>query len=177
MSTPIVIDCDPGHDDAIALLLALASPEVDLLAVTTVAGNTTVDKTTRNALAVLELAGRSDVPVAQGSEVPLERDLVTAEHVHGTTGLDGPSIAEPTAQPVAEGAVPFLAELLERSPSPVTLIPVGPLTNIAMLITGHGDVMGNIDRIVVMGGSIGLGNVTPAAEFNIYVDPEAADIV
>lgn len=174
---PIIIDCDPGHDDAIALLLAVASPEVELLGVTTVAGNTTLDKTTRNALATLELAGRSDVPVAAGSEQPLRRPLVTAEHVHGTTGLDGPHISDPSTPTHAHGAVPFLAELLEEADTPVTLIPVGPLTNIARLLTGHPEVMDRIERIVLMGGAIGLGNITPAAEFNIFVDPEAAAVV
>jgi inosine-uridine nucleoside N-ribohydrolase len=174
---PVIIDCDPGHDDAIALMLAAASPELELIGVTTVAGNTTVDKTTRNALAVLELVGRSDIPVATGSEAPLRRDLVTAEHIHGSTGLDGPRISEPAAQPHRLGAVPFLAEALAASDRPVTLIPVGPLTNIAMLLTGHPELHDRIDRIVLMGGSMGLGNVTPAAEFNIYVDPEAASIV
>ncbi len=176
-STPVVIDCDPGHDDAIALMLALASPELDVLGVTTVAGNTTVDKTTRNALAVLELIGRPEIPVAMGSDVPLRRDLVTAEHVHGATGLDGPRIDEPTTSSHRLGSVPFLAEVLGNADTPVTLIPVGPLTNIAMLLTGHPELIDNIERIVLMGGSIGLGNVTPAAEFNIYVDPEAAAIV
>jgi inosine-uridine nucleoside N-ribohydrolase len=174
---PIIIDCDPGHDDAIALLLALASPEVELLGVTTVAGNATLDKTTRNALVTLELAGRSDVPVAAGSEQPLRRPLVTAEHVHGTTGLDGPHISDPSTPAHALGAVPFLVELLQAAETPVTLIPVGPLTNIARLLTGHPEVIDRIERIVLMGGAIGLGNITPAAEFNIFVDPEAAAVV
>ena len=156
---PVIIDCDPGHDDAIALMLATASPELELIGVTTVAGNTTVDKTTRNALAVLELVGRSDISVAVGSEVPLQRDLVTAEHIHGSTGLDGPRIAEPVTQPHRLAAVPFLAQALASSDRRVTLIPVGPLTNIAMLITSHPELVDRIDRIVIMGGSIGLGNV------------------
>lgn len=175
--TPIVIDCDPGHDDAIALLLALASPEVDVVGVTTVAGNTTLDKTTRNALVTLELAGRVDVPVAAGSEQPLRRRLATAEHVHGATGLDGPHVSEPSLEPHHLGAIPFLVELLGRTEERVTLVPVGPLTNIARLLTGHPDLVERIERIVLMGGSIGLGNVTPAAEFNIFVDPEAAAVV
>lgn len=174
---PILIDCDPGHDDAIALMLAAASPEVELVGVTTVAGNATVDKTTRNALAVLELIGRTDLPVATGSDIPLERDLVTAEYVHGATGLDGPEISEPTTRPHELGAVAFLAQILAASDQPITLIPVGPLTNIAKLIAAHPELVKRIERIVLMGGSIGLGNITPAAEFNIYVDPEAADLV
>ncbi len=175
--TPIVIDCDPGHDDAIALLLALASPEVEVMGVTTVAGNATLDKTTRNALVTLELAGRTDVPVAAGSEQPLRRRLVTAEHVHGATGLDGPPVAQPSLEPLGIGAVPFLVDLLRRTEERITLVPVGPLTNIARLLTGHPDLVDRIERIVLMGGSIGLGNVTPAAEFNIFVDPEAAAVV
>ena len=174
---PVVIDCDPGHDDAIALMLAAASPEIDLIGVTTVAGNTTVEKTTRNALAVLELIGRTDVPVAVGSDVPLERNLVTAEYVHGSTGLDGPELLDPVMQPHELGAVSFLARTLEDSDRGITLIPVGPLTNIARLISAHPDLVERIERIVLMGGAMNLGNITPAAEFNIYVDPEAADLV
>lgn len=174
---PTLIDCDPGHDDAIALMLAATSPEIQLIGVTTVAGNTTVAKTTRNALAVLELIGRTDVPVAMGSDVPLKRDLVTAEYVHGATGIDGPNMTEPTARPHQLGAVAFLATTLTASDRPMTLIPVGPLTNIAMLITAHPELVERIERIVLMGGSIGLGNITPAAEFNMYVDPEAASLV
>lgn len=174
---PVVIDCDPGHDDAIALMLAAASAEVELLGVTTVAGNTTVDKTTRNALAVLELIGRTDVPVAMGSDVPLERNLITAEHVHGSTGLDGPELPAPVMQPHELSAVPFLANALATSDQAVTLIPLGPLTNIAMLISAHPDLVERIEQIVMMGGAINLGNITPAAEFNVYVDPEAADLV
>jgi inosine-uridine nucleoside N-ribohydrolase len=174
---PVIVDCDPGHDDAIALMLAAASPEIDLLGVTTVAGNTTIDKTTRNALAVLELIGRTDVPVAMGSDVPLERNLVTAEHVHGSTGLDGPELHNPPMQPHELGAVSYLARTLAASDRRITLIPVGPLTNIAMLISAHPDLVEGIERIVLMGGAINLGNITPAAEFNIFVDPEAADLV
>ena len=171
MSTKIVIDCDPGHDDAIAILLALASPEVELLGVTTVAGNQTLDKTTRNALVTLEVAGRADIPVATGAEAPLSRALRTAAHVHGETGLDGPELVEPQAQPVAEHAADFLAELITPG---VVLVPTAPLTNIALLLERHPDVRDRIERIVWMGGAIGEGNVTPAAEFNSFVDPEAA---
>ncbi len=174
MSTPIVIDCDPGHDDAIAILLALASPEVELRGVTTVAGNQTLDKTTRNALKVLELAGRSDIPVAAGADRPLKRDLRTAAHVHGESGLDGPDLPEPTAKPVDAHAADLLAELLEPG---VMLVPTGPLTNVALLLERHPDVKDRLERIVWMGGAIGEGNVTPAAEFNAFVDPEAAAAV
>lgn len=171
MSTPILIDCDPGHDDAIAILLALASPEVELRAVTTVAGNQTLDKTTRNALKVLELVGRTDVPVAAGADRPLERTLRTAAHVHGESGLDGPALPEPTAQPLGVHAVDLLDELIEPG---VVLVPTGPLTNVALLLRRHPDVRERLDRIVWMGGAIAEGNVTPAAEFNAFVDPEAA---
>jgi pyrimidine-specific ribonucleoside hydrolase len=173
-SIPIVIDCDPGHDDAIAILLALACPEVELCAVTTVAGNQTVDKTTRNALVVLEVAGRADVPVAAGAAAPLRRTLQTAPHVHGETGLDGPVFAEPSAHPVAAEAADFLAELLEPG---VVLVATGPLTNVALMIARHPDVRKRLEAIVWMGGAIGEGNATPAAEFNASVDPEAAAAV
>jgi inosine-uridine nucleoside N-ribohydrolase len=169
MSTPIVIDCDPGHDDAIAILLALASPEVELRGITTVAGNQTLEKTTRNALKILELAGRTDIPVAAGAARPLVRELRTAANVHGETGLDGPDLPEPSTAPVDAHAADFLAELLEPD---VVLVPTGPLTNVALLLERHADV--KPERIVWMGGAIAEGNVTPAAEFNAFVDPEAA---
>ena len=171
-SIPVILDCDPGHDDAIALLLALASPELELLGVTTVHGNQTLDKTTANALRVLELAGRADVPVAAGSDRPLVRDLSVARHVHGDSGLDGPVLPEPTHRPIGQGAVDFIVEQLVSSPRPVTLIPTGPLTNIARVLDATGGE--NVERIVLMGGSIAEGNVTPAAEFNIWADPHAA---
>jgi len=171
VTTPIVIDCDPGHDDAIAILLALASPELELLGVTTVAGNQTLDKTTRNALVTLEIAGRSDVPVAAGAAAPLRRDLRTAAHVHGETGLDGPELPEPSVLPVRSHAVDLLAELIDPG---VVLVPTAPLTNIALLLKQHPAVRNRLERIVWMGGAIGEGNVTPAAEFNAFVDPEAA---
>jgi pyrimidine-specific ribonucleoside hydrolase len=173
MSTPIVIDCDPGHDDAMAILLALASPEVELRAVTTVAGNQTLEKTTRNALKVLELAGRSDIPLAAGADTPLRRRLRTAE-VHGETGLDGSNLPEPTKRPLDAHAAELLADAIEPG---VVLVPIGPLTNVALLLQRHPDIRDRLDRIVWMGGAIALGNVTPAAEFNAFVDPEAADAV
>jgi inosine-uridine nucleoside N-ribohydrolase len=174
MTTPIIIDCDPGHDDAIALLLALASPEVELLGVTTVAGNTTLDKTTVNALKVLELAGRTEVPVAAGCDRPLVRDLVVAEYVHGESGLDGPDLPPPVLRPRPEHAVDFIAGVIETHASPVTLVAVGPLTNVALLLARYPGVASRLAGIVSMGGAIATGNVTPAAEFNIYADPEAA---
>jgi inosine-uridine nucleoside N-ribohydrolase len=173
-ATPILIDCDPGHDDAIALLLALASPEVELLGVTTVHGNQTLEKTTLNALRVLELAGRTDVAVAAGADRPLERDLVVAAHVHGESGLDGPVLPEPTTTPTGEHAVDFLAERIVEG---TVLIPTGPLTNVALLLERHPDAAARLAEIVLMGGAIAEGNMTPAAEFNIWADPEAAQAV
>jgi inosine-uridine nucleoside N-ribohydrolase len=165
--TEILLDCDPGHDDAIALLLALASPEVDLVGVTTVAGNQTLDKTTANALRVLELVG-AEIPVAAGADRPLVRELHVAANVHGETGLDGPDLPPAQGRPVGEHAVDFLAE---RVPGR-TLVATGPLTNVALLLARHPDA--RPDRLIVMGGAIAEGNVTPAAEFNIWADPEAA---
>jgi inosine-uridine nucleoside N-ribohydrolase len=166
VTTPIVIDCDPGHDDAIAILLALASPEVELVGVSTVAGNQTLDKTTRNALVTLEIAGRADIPVAAGADAPLRRELRTAAHVHGETGLDGPELPEPSARSVEADP----GEWLEPG---VVLVATAPLTNVARWLE-RGI---RPDRIVWMGGAIAEGNVTPAAEFNAFVDPEAAAAV
>jgi len=174
MATPILIDCDPGHDDAMALLLALASPELELVGVTTVHGNTTLANTTVNALKILELADRTDVPVARGADRPLIREPHVGEHVHGASGLDGPDLPAPTMQIVEPHAVDFLAETLRAAPAPITVIPTGPLTNIALLLAQHPDIGEKIERIVLMGGAIAEGNVTPAAEFNIWIDPEAA---
>jgi pyrimidine-specific ribonucleoside hydrolase len=170
-STPIVIDCDPGHDDAIAILLALASPEVEVRGISVVAGNQTLDKTTTNALKVLELAGRTDIPVVVGADAPLQRPLRTAANVHGESGLDGPDLPVPTTRPVDGAVEDVLADWLEPG---VVLVPTGPLTNVARLLQKHGNVT---DRIVWMGGAIAEGNTTPAAEFNALVDPEAARIV
>jgi inosine-uridine nucleoside N-ribohydrolase len=172
---PVILDCDPGHDDAIALLLALASPELDLLGVTTVYGNQTLEKTTANALRLLELVGRTETPVAAGSVEPLERELVVAAHVHGESGLDGPALPPPSTEPASRDAVAWLAEAVRRAPSPVTLVPTGPLTNIARYLAQHGTE--GIGRVVLMGGAIAEGNMTPAAEFNIWADPEAAQAV
>jgi inosine-uridine nucleoside N-ribohydrolase len=170
VSTPILLDCDPGHDDAIALLLALASPEVELLGITTVAGNQTLEKTTANAIRVLEFVGRGDVPVAAGAERPLVREPFVAAYVHGDSGLDGPALPPAQARPVEQDAVDFLAERVDGA----ALVATGPLTNVAKLLVTRSE---RPDRIVLMGGSIAEGNVTPAAEFNIWADPEAADAV
>ena len=174
MPTPILIDCDPGHDDAMAMLLALASPELEVLGVTTVHGNQTLDKTTANALRVLEFAGFEHVPVAAGAERPLMRTPAVAGSVHSETGLDGPDLPPAAGAPVLAHAVDFLADRLRAAGRPVTLVPTGPLTNIALLLARHPDVAADVERIVLMGGAIAEGNVTPAAEFNIWVDPEAA---
>jgi inosine-uridine nucleoside N-ribohydrolase len=170
----IIIDCDPGHDDAIALLLALASPEVNLLGVTTVAGNQTLPKTTANAIRVLDHVGRTDVPVAAGAARPLTRDLRVAAEVHGETGLDGPNLPPPARRPADVHAIDWIAAAVRDSPRPITLVPTGPLTNIALFMARYPELVGRLERIVLMGGAFGEGNVTPAAEFNIWVDPEAA---
>jgi len=170
--TAIILDCDPGHDDAIALLLALGSPELELVGVTTVSGNQTLDKTTANALRVLEHVDRGDVPVAAGADRPLVRERFVAAYVHGETGLDGPDLPPPAGSPREEHAVDFIAEQIRSRDGALTLVPTGPLTNIALLLALHPDA--RPERIVLMGGAIGEGNRTPAAEFNIWADPEAA---
>jgi pyrimidine-specific ribonucleoside hydrolase len=173
--TPIILDCDPGHDDAIALLLAVASPEVELIGVTTVAGNQTLDKTTNNALRVLEFAGRGDIPVYAGADRPFIRPQDVAAHVHGESGLDGPDLPQPSKSAEAEHAVDYLAREIRARNGKVTLVPTGPLTNVGLLFALHPDAVP--ERIVLMGGAIGEGNRTPAAEFNIWADPEAAQRV
>jgi inosine-uridine nucleoside N-ribohydrolase len=172
MATRILLDCDPGHDDAIALLLALASPELELVGVTTVAGNQTLEKTTANAIRVLEFAGRGEIPVAAGADRPLVREQYVASYVHGETGLDGPDLPPPHSAPLDRHAVDFLADCIREHDGGVTLVPTGPLTNVALLLALHPDA--RPERIVLMGGAIAEGNVTPAAEFNIWADPEAA---
>ena len=174
MSTPVILDCDPGHDDAIALLLALASREVRLLGVTTVAGNQTLEKTTANAIRVLDHVGRGEVPVAAGAPRPLVRERHVAADVHGETGLDGPTLPPPSREPERDHAIDWIAHTLSEAPGPVTLVPTGPLTNIALLLARYPELAARLERIVLMGGAIGEGNVTPAAEFNIWADPEAA---
>ncbi|WP_429059948.1 pyrimidine-specific ribonucleoside hydrolase RihA [Aeromonas veronii] len=177
MALPVILDCDPGHDDAIALILALASPELKVLAVTTSAGNQTPDKTLNNALRILTLLGRDDIPVAAGAPKPLARELIIADNVHGESGLDGPKLPDPAFAPQAMTGLELMAKCLRESAEPVTLVPTGPLTNIALLLAAHPELKPKIARIVLMGGTAGAGNWTPAAEFNIYVDPEAADMV
>ena len=176
----IIIDTDPGQDDAVAILLALASPEeIEVLGITAVAGNVPLHLTERNARIVCELAGRTDVPVYSGCAEPLSRPLVTAEHVHGKTGLDGPELPDPTMELRPEHAVQFIIDTLRKEPAgSVTLCPLGPLTNIATAFRDAPDIIDRVQEIVLMGGAyFEVGNITPAAEFNIYVDPEAAEIV
>jgi len=179
-SRKIIIDTDPGQDDAIAILLALASPvEIDVLGLTAVAGNVPLALTHKNARIICELAGKTNVPVYAGCDTPLKRPLVTAEHVHGKTGLDGPSLPAPTMA-LAEGhAVDFIIDTLRsHDAGTVTLCPLGPLTNIATAFAKAPDIIARVQEIILMGGAyFEVGNITPTAEFNIYVDPEAADIV
>ena len=176
----IIIDTDPGQDDAVAILLALGSPEdLEILGITAVAGNVPLPLTQKNARIVCELAGKPDTRVFAGCDRPLQRKLVTAEHVHGKTGLDGPQMADPVMPLQDQHGVDFIIETLRREPAhTVTLCPLGPLTNIATAFQQAPDIIARVQQIVLMGGAyFEVGNITPAAEFNIYVDPEAAEIV
>lgn len=177
MPTPIIIDCDPGHDDAIAILLALAhSEQLDLRGITTVGGNQILDKITDNALKVLSFVN-ADIPVAKGAEGPLFGKLVTGAEAHGESGMDGPLLPASKFRPVQQGAVEFMLDIIRSSEEKITLVPMAPLTNIALLITAYPEIKERIEQISLMGGGIAYGNVTSTAEFNIYVDPEAAKIV
>ena len=177
MSRRIILDCDPGHDDAMAILLAHGTPELSLAAITTVAGNHPLDVTTLNALRVCSLAGITDVPVAAGCAAPLIRPLVTATEIHGEGGLEGHDWDEPTVHTVAEHAVDLIIDMVMAAPGEITLVPTAPLTNIALAVRKEPRIADRVREVVLMGGSWTGGNVTPAAEFNIYVDPEAAAIV
>src|SRR5579871_1355928 len=177
MPHKIILDCDPGYDDAIAILLAARHPDIELLAITTVAGNQSVEKTTRNALKVCSLANIRGVPIAKGMDRPLVRPASHAPDIHGESGMDGPHIPEPDIEPDPRHAVDLLIELLLRSDRDITLVPTGPLTNIEAAMRREPAILSKIAAIALMGGAIGLGNVTPAAEFNIHTDPEAAEIV
>ncbi|MCA8870157.1 MAG: nucleoside hydrolase [Rhodobacteraceae bacterium] len=179
MTQKIIIDTDPGQDDAVAILLALASPELEVLGITAVAGNVPLALTERNARMICELAKRPDIPVFAGCAEPLKRKLVTAENVHGKSGLDGPDLPLPTMPLQDHHAVDFIIETLRQEPvNSVILCPLGPLTNIASALMRAPEIAGRIQQIVLMGGAyFEVGNITPAAEFNIYVDPEAAEIV
>ncbi|MEK4262591.1 nucleoside hydrolase [Paenibacillus sp. FSL R7-0163] len=177
MPTPIIIDCDPGHDDAIAILLAIANSEkLDLRGITTVGGNQILDKITENALKVISFVN-ADIPVAKGAAGPLFGKLVTGEEAHGESGMDGPLLPPSKFRPVEQGAVEFMLDIIRSSEEKITLVPMAPLTNIALLITAYPEIKDRIEKISLMGGGISYGNVTSTAEFNIYVDPEAARIV
>ncbi len=172
----VIMDCDPGHDDAIALLMAFACDTIDVKLVTTVGGNQTLDKTLNNALRILSFAG-IDVEVAAGAAKPLNRELIVAPEVHGESGLEGPILPSPTLKPSDRNAISAMWDVIKKCDDKVTIIPTGPLTNVATLILAHPEVKPMIERISLMGGSCIGGNWTPAAEFNILVDPEAASIV
>jgi inosine-uridine nucleoside N-ribohydrolase len=176
-ASPTIIDCDPGHDDALAIALALARPELRVMAITTVAGNASLDRTTRNALRVLALLGRADVPVAAGAARPLVREAWVPVEFHGASGLDGADLPEPAGPPATVSALEMAAGLIRAAAEPVTLIATGPLTNVALLLRAVPALTGRIAAISLMGGSLGEGNTTPAAEFNMWADPEAAGIV
>jgi pyrimidine-specific ribonucleoside hydrolase len=173
----LILDCDPGHDDALAILVALARPELDLLAVTTVAGNAGLEATTRNALRVLTLAGRRDIPVAAGAAGPLLRSLHVAANIHGASGLEGADLPEPAFEARPEGAIDLIRSVLDTATEPVWIAAVGPLTNIALLVRTHPGLLERIAGFRIMGGAITEGNTTASAEFNIWQDPEAARIV
>ena len=173
---PIILDGDPGHDDAMAWMLAQSSPLLDIRAVTSSCGNQTIEKTTYNALRVMTLLG-IDAPMAKGRSGPLVAKTMNAPTVHGESGLDGPALPEPAVSPQSMTAVELMAKVLSESAERVTLVPTGPLTNVAALLLSHPELKPNIERISLMGGGIAHGNWTPAAEFNILVDPEAADLV
>jgi inosine-uridine nucleoside N-ribohydrolase len=176
-SNRVIIDTDPGVDDALALLLAMRSPELKIEGLTPVAGNVPLDLTLPNALRMVEIAGRTDIPVAAGAKVPMVRRLVTAQYAHGENGLGGAVFPEPKTKPIALPAAEFIRQTVYKYPREVTLITIGPLTNIATALNSDPELAGMVKSLVMMGGSLSGGNITPAAEFNIYVDPEAARIV
>ncbi|GAA4872720.1 nucleoside hydrolase [Saccharopolyspora cebuensis] len=178
MPEKIILDCDPGHDDAIALLLAHGSPDIELLAVTTVVGNQTLAKVTRNALAVARIAGITDVPFAAGADRPLVRRIEVADDIHGETGLDGPDLPEPALELDDRHAVDLIIDtVLAHEPGTVTLVPTGGLTNIALAARREPRIVERVKKVVLMGGGVHVGNRTAVAEFNIFIDPEAADVV
>ncbi|MDV3128381.1 nucleoside hydrolase [Mycobacterium sp. 21AC1] len=177
MPTPVIIDCDPGHDDVFALWLAAGTPEIELLGVTTVGGNGSLKHTTNNAQVALTVAGIQGVPVAAGADKPLRRELTPATWIHGDNALGGPVLPTPTVPLDERSAMELISDILESAAEPVTLIPTGPLTNIAMLLEQRSELRDKIKEIIWMGGSTGRGNVGAYPEFNAWVDPEAADIV
>lgn len=173
---PVIIDCDPGHDDAIALMVAFASDKIDVKGVTVVGGNQTLEKTTVNALKIISFLG-VDVPVAKGAQGPLFKELEPATSIHGESGMDGPQLPEPTAVAVDKSAIELMEDIVSSSDSPVTIVPMGPLTNIAGFFLACPHLIKKVERISLMGGGALHGNTTPSAEFNIWQDPEAANIV
>ncbi len=178
MPEKIILDCDPGHDDAVALLLAHGSPRIELLAVTTVMGNQTIEKVTRNALAVARVAGITDVPFAKGAHRPLVRAIETAPSIHGDSGLDGPVLPEPTIELDARHAVDLIIDtVMAHEPGTVTLVPTGALTNIALAVRKEPRIAERVKQVVLMGGGVHVGNWSAVSEFNIVIDPEAAHIV
>jgi purine nucleosidase len=178
MTQKIILDCDPGHDDAIAILLAHGNPEIDLLAITTVVGNQTLDKVTRNALAVAEIAGLTGVPIAAGCARPLVREISTAGEIHGESGMDGPTLPEPTLRVDERHAVDLIIDtVMSHEPQTITLVPTGGLTNIALAVRKEPRIAQRVKEVVLMGGGYHTGNWSPVAEFNIKIDPEAAHIV
>lgn len=178
MATKMILDCDPGHDDAIAILLALGSPEIDLLGITTIGGNHSLEKVTYNARALCELAGHPEMPVHAGCMKPLVREAIDAAYIHGETGLDGVELPEPSRPLPERHAVTWLIEtVMSHEAGAITVVATGPLTNIAVAARMEPRIVGRIKEIVLMGGAYGVGNATPVAEFNILCDPEAAHIV
>ncbi len=178
MSRKIILDCDPGHDDAIAMILAWGNPEIDLVGVTTVMGNQTIEKVTRNALAVARVAGITGVPFARGAHRPLVRAIEVAESIHGESGLDGPSLPEPTLTLDPRHAVDFIIDTVMASdPGEITLVPTGALTNIALAVRKEPRIASRVREVVLMGGGVNVGNWSATSEFNIVIDPEAAHIV
>jgi len=173
----VIIDTDPGVDDALALLLAMRSPELKIEGITPVAGNVPLELTLPNALRMAEIAGRTEIPVAAGAKAPLVRRLVTATYAHGENGLGGAVFPEPKTEPIAMPAAEFIRETVRKYPGEITLITIGPLTNVAAALNSDPDLAGLVRSLVMMGGSLSGGNITPAAEFNVYVDPEAARVV
>ncbi len=178
VASKIILDCDPGHDDAVAILLAWGSPEIDLLGVTTVVGNQTIDKVTRNALAIARVAGITGVPFARGAHRPLVRQVEVAEGIHGDSGLDGPELPEPTIELDARHAVDLIIDtIMAHEPGEITLVPTGALTNLALAVRKEPRIASRVKEVVLMGGGVHVGNWSAVAEFNIVVDPEAAHIV
>lgn len=176
-ATPVILDCDPGHDDAVAILLAVGSSYINVLGITTVFGNCSLDAATRNALDILALIGREDIPVVSGASAPLKGTTVLGNYVHGVSGLDGPELPRAATTSVPVDVVEWMGKTIAESGRPVTLVATGPMTNVARLISTRGDLHSNIAEVLFMGGSTERGNHTPYAEFNTYADPEALDIV